>query len=78
MMDDLLTKTKNNLLISEKDINTLKKYNIDANIYKTINELLYDIDNIINSGELDDEEADELDFIAQTLQERNYYQNYNK
>ena len=78
MMDDLLTKTKNNLLISESDINTLKKYNIDANIYKTINELLYDIDNIINSGELDDEEADELDYIAQTLQERNYYQNYNK
>ena len=77
-MDDLLTKTKNNLLISESDINTLKKYNIDANIYKTINELLYDIDNIINSGELDDEEADELDYIAQTLQERNYYQNYNK
>jgi len=78
MMDELLTKTKNNLLISEKDINTLKKYNIDVNIYKTINELLYDIDNIINCEEVSEEEIDELDYIAQTLQERNYYQNYNK
>lgn len=79
MIEDIfLKKTKNNLLISEQDINTLKKYGIDVDIYKTISELLFDIDNIINSDEIDDEEIDELDYIAQTLQERNYYQNYNK
>ena len=78
MNEDLLIKTKNNLLISQKDMNTLKYYNIDVNEFKTINELLLAIDNILDNEELDADEEDELDYIANTLQERNYYLNYNK
>lgn len=77
-MDDLLTKTKHNLLISQNDINTLKKYEIDVNEYTTINELIFRIEDIINNEDLSNDEIDELDFISETLQERNYYMNTNK
>ena len=77
-MDDLLVKTKNNLLISQNDINTLKKYEIDVNKYTTINELIFRIEDIINNEDLSNDEIDELDYISETLQERNYYMNTNK
>jgi len=77
-MDDLLTKTKHDLLISQNDIETLKKYEIDVNEYTTINELIYRIEDIINNEDLSSEEIDELDYISETLQERNYYMNTNK
>ena len=77
-MDDLLTKTKNDLLISVNDINTLKKYEIDVNEFTTINELIFRIEDIINNEDLSSDEIDELDFISETLQERNYYMNTNK
>lgn len=77
-MDDLLTKTKHDLLISQNDIETLKKYEIDVNEYTTINELIYRIEDIISNEDLSSEEIDELDYISETLQERNYYMNTNK
>ena len=77
-MDDLLSKTKHNLLISQNDIETLKKYEIDVDEYTTINELIFRIEDIINNEDLSNEEIDELDFISETLQERNYYMNTNK
>ncbi len=78
MEEELLIKTKNNLLISQKDKETLKYYNIDVDNYKTINELLYAIDNILDNEDLSPDEEDELEYIANTLQERNYYINFNK
>ena len=78
MMEEFLVKTKNNLLISQNDINILKKYDIEVDSFKTINELLYVIDDILNNFDLSNEEMDELDYIANTLQERNYYFNTNK
>ena len=78
MQEELLIKTANNLLISQKDKNTLKYYNIDVDKYKTINELLYAIDNVLDNEDLDPDEEEELDYIANTLQERNYYLNFNK
>ena len=78
MDEELLIKTKNNLLISQKDKNTLQYYGIDVDNFKTINELLLAIDNILDNEDLDSDEEDELDYIANTLQERNYYLNYNK
>ena len=78
LKSNFLKKTKYNLLINEDDINTLKKYDIDVDNYKRIDELLYKIDDVITNEEIDEEEKDELDYIASTLQERNYYLNTNK
>ena len=78
MDKELLIKTKNNLLISQKDKEILSYYGIDVDNYKNINELLLAIDNILDNEDLDSDEEDELDYIANTLQERNYYLNFNK
>ena len=78
MTDNFLVKTNNNLLINENDIVVLKKYDIDVDKYKSINELIFKIDDILNNEDLSSEEMDELDYIASTLQERNYYLNVNK
>ena len=75
---NFLKSTKHNLLINEEDIVTLEKYDIFVDDYKTINELIYKIEDIIANEDLLDEEIDELDYISSTLQERNYYQNKNK
>ena len=78
MEEEFLIKTKNNLLISQKDKEILKYYGIDVDNYKALNELLYAIDNILDNEDLDSDEEEELDYIANTLQERNYYLNFNK
>lgn len=75
---DFLKETKYKLLIREEDINTLKKYGIDVDNYKTLTEILYVIDDIINNEDLIDEEIEELDYVANNLQETNYYMNTNK
>lgn len=78
MSYDMLKKVNDNILISDGDISTLKKYDIIVNKYSTIQELLFKIDQILNDEEVSDEEYDELDYIANNLQERNYYKNTNK
>ena len=78
MKFDMLKQVNGNILITENDISTLKKYDIIVNKYSTIQELLFKIDQILNDDEVSDEEYDELDYIANNLQERNYYKNTNK
>ena len=78
MKPDFLKETKKGLLINESDIETLKKYDIDVDNYSTLTEVIFKIDEVIENSDLDDEELDELDYIAMTMQERNYYKNFNK
>ena len=75
---DMLKQVNGNILINESDIEILKKYDINVTKYSTIQELLFKIDQILNDEDLSDEEYDELDYIANNLQERNYYKNTNK
>ena len=67
---NMLKVRKNGLLLTDNQVDTLEKYNINAGECKTLTELLYMID---EAG--DDEE---LDYLAQDLAERNYYENTHK
>lgn len=78
MKSSFLRENKYHLLINEDDISVLEKYGIDVDNYKTINELTYQINEILNNEDLSKDEEDELDYILSTLEERNYYQNINK
>lgn len=62
-----------NIYISLEQINILKKYDIDINKYSNINELIYDIENILNEYDYDD-----LEWVSSSLSEYNYYNNTNK
>ena len=64
----------NNIYISDKQYEILLKYNINVDNYKNINTLLYDIEEILNSGS----DFEDLEWVSQTLSEYNYYNNTNK
>ena len=66
-------KIKNDIFLSDYQIEILLKYNIDPYKCGSISELIYLIDEV-----LDEEEADDLDIIQREIAEFNYYSNTNK
>ena len=75
---DFLKKIGKDIIISENEINTLKKYDIDVLQCNTIDEILLLIDRFIDDADVTDEEYDELDYLANILAERKYYGSTNK
>lgn len=67
------TKRENGLLLSDEQINILKKYNIDYLKYNDMSSLIYEIEEILNI-----EYYEDLDNLSIELSEFNYYQNTNK
>jgi len=76
--NDLLVKTKHDLLLNSSDIAVLTKYDINCDEFTTIAELTYAINDILNNEDLTDDEYNDLDYIITKLEERNYYLNTNK
>lgn len=71
-MDEL--KEIGKILITESELNTLQKYNINVDKAASIDEVLLLIDRVINDAyDMSDEEYDELDYVAGNLMERKYY-----
>lgn len=62
----------NGLLLTDNQVSTLERHNIDPSKCGSISELLYMID------EADVDEDDELNYLADQLAETNYYQNTRK
>jgi hypothetical protein len=69
---NMLKTRKNGLVLTDNQVSTLGKYNINPGECNSMSELLYMIDQI------DDDEDDELTFLAEQLAENNYYQNTRK
>ena len=61
------------LLLTNHEISILNKYKIPYNKCINLKEVLFYIDDLLN--DYDDEE---LEIIAKTISERDYYQNTNK
>ena len=73
---DELKKYGKNILINDYEKSILLKYNINVLECNSIDEVLLLIDRIID--DLEDEEYDELDYIASVIAERKYYMETNK
>jgi hypothetical protein len=69
---NLLKTRKNGLTLTDNQVSTLGKYNIDASKCGSTSELLYLIDQI------DDTDDDELTMLAEQIAENQYYQNTRK
>lgn len=67
-------KDYNGLLITEEQAEILNRYDIDINKCGSLTEILYLIDEVLDT----DSDAIDLEWVADTLQERNYYENTNK
>lgn len=63
----------NGLLLSDEQIEILKRYDIDYLKFSNLEALIYEIESYLN-----DEELDDLEWLSRELAERNYYQNTNK
>ena len=65
----------NGLMLTNGEISVLKRFGIDYMKCATLKEILYNIQVVLNE---DEEDLDELDLVATTIAERDYYQNTNK
>ncbi len=64
----------NGIYLSDNDVQTLKKYNINYEKYSSLNSLIFEIEEILN----EEVDADDLEQISSKLSELNYYNNTNK
>ena len=74
----MLVNVNKKLMLYDYEISVLKKYNIDISNCSNLREVTLLVEHYMDNYELDSEELDELDYILEKLQERNYYQNTNK
>lgn len=74
----MLVNVNKKLTLDDYEISVLKKYNIDVGKCANLREVTLLVEMFMDNYELDSEELDELDYILEKLQERNYYQNTNK
>ena len=73
-MADFLKQIKNDIYLSDTWIEILERYDIDYRKYNSVSALIFDIEEILNSGV----EANELEELSRDIQEFNYYNNTNK
>lgn len=66
----------NGLMLTNGEIDTLKKFGINYLTCGSLKELLYKIEVVLKEDEADD--IEELDLVASAIAERDYYQNTNK
>ena len=71
--DNFIGYSKNDIILSNKEMEVLKRNEINYESYNTVSRLLTDIDDALIDN--DDEELEE---ISQSISERNYYMNTNK
>lgn len=70
---DELKKYGNNIVVNDYEISVLSKCNIDVKKCRDIAEVLLLIDRYLDDADLEDEEYDEIDYVANNLNERLYY-----
>ncbi len=70
---NFLKSRENGLTLTDNQVSTLGKYNIDLSKCKSMSELLYKIEQIDDS-----DDDDELSELADQIAENNYYQNIRK
>lgn len=80
IIDDIIKKNslkvlKTGLSLTEGQISVLKRYDIEFENAKTLNDVLLAINIFLNNTELDDEEYEEIEDISLEIAERNYYYN---
>ena len=76
VLNNHMLKEVGNIMLTNYQIEVLKRYSIDPNNVSDLSELMSMIDNVL--PDLNEEEYEELDSVYQMIAERNYYENTNK
>ena len=72
--NELKTISKN-VMLTNKEIDVLNRYNINYSTCTTLKEILFAIEDVLSDMDIAE---DELEDISQSIAERDYYQNTNK
>ena len=70
---DELKKYGENIYVNDYEISVLNKCNIDVSKCKMLSEVLLLIDKYLDDADIYDEDYDEIDYVANILNERLYY-----
>ncbi len=79
-IDDLISQeymhkeVKKGIFLSDYQISVLNQYGIDFNKCSSINDLIYQIDEILDV----EEDSEDLESVSKEISEFNYYANTNK
>lgn len=65
----------NGLMLTNREIEVLDRYKINYKNCKSLKEIIFEIEELLNDMDIVDED---LDYISGTISERDYYQNTNK
>ena len=65
----------NGLMLTNREIEILDRYKINYKNCKSLKEIIFEIEELLNDMDIVDED---LDYISGTISERDYYQNTNK
>ena len=65
----------NGLMLTNREIEVLDRYNINYKSCTTLKEIIFQIEDLIQDMDIVEED---LDYISGTISERDYYQNTNK
>lgn len=71
--NNFLKKINNKVLLTQNEIDLLLTAGIDATKYASLDDIIYDLDEILN-----DEDYEELEYLLTILEERKYYEQTHK
>lgn len=69
----MMKKVKDNLYLSQEQIDILKEFNIDYNKFSNLKDLILELESLY-----DDTGDEVINNLLDVLSERDYYENYNK
>lgn len=70
-----LVQVSSNILLTNREIEVLNRYNINYKSCNSLKEIIFMIEDILDDMDIVDED---LDLISESISERDYYQNTNK
>ncbi|MBQ6497257.1 MAG: hypothetical protein IJI58_00905 [Bacilli bacterium] len=65
----------NGILLTNKEIEVLERYNISYKNCHSLKDIIFQVEELISEMDIVDED---LEYISDTISERDYYQNTNK
>ncbi len=67
-----------NLMLTKREIEVLKRNFIDYSVATSLKDLMIKIQDVLDDEYLDTDDASELEYVLETLSERDYYENVKK
>ena len=74
IVESSIKKIKNDIYLSNNQLDTLRRYNIDCYKFNNLSSLIFEIENLLNNGIGDYD----LEQLSMDLAQINYYNNTNK